>query len=460
MTYQTIYPYTNEVLATFNNATEQDLEAALAKGHALYKKWRQKDLLTQRKEQLHRVAALLRRDLDKYAEILTKDMGKLFTEAQGEVALCADIADYYADKAETFLQPRQLEAVHGQAYYVKQATGVLIAVEPWNFPFYQIMRVFAPNFMVGNPIILKHASICPQSAQAFEALINEANVEPGAFKNLFLSYDLVSKAIADPRVAGVCLTGSERGGASIAQEAGANLKKTSMELGGNDAFIILEDADFELLADTITFARLYNAGQVCTSSKRFIVVGQENYQGFVDLVVEKFKAAKWGDPMNPETTLAPLSSATAKKQVLEQIKLAKDHGATVVYGDEAIDHPGNFVMPTVLTDITKDNPIYNQEIFGPVASIYQVDSEEAAIELANDSSYGLGSTVFSKDLTHAKEVAEKIETGMTFINSGWASHPELPFGGIKNSGYGRELSELGFDTFVNEHLVFVPDAAL
>ena len=460
MTYQTIYPYTNEVLATFDNATEQDLEAALAKGHALYKKWRQKDLLTQRKEQLHQVAALLRRDLDKYAEILTKDMGKLFTEAQGEVALCADIADYYADKAETLLQPRPLEAVHGQAYYVKQATGVLIAVEPWNFPFYQIMRVFAPNFMVGNPIILKHASICPQSAQAFEALVNEANIEPGAFKNLFLSYDLVSKAIADPRVAGVCLTGSERGGASIAQEAGANLKKTSMELGGNDAFIILEDADFELLADTITFARLYNAGQVCTSSKRFIVVGQENYQGFVDLVVEKFKAAKWGDPMNPETTLAPLSSATAKKQVLAQIKLAKDHGATVVYGDEAIDHPGNFVMPTVLTDITKDNPIYNQEIFGPVASIYQVDSEEAAIELANDSSYGLGSTVFSKDLTHAKEVAEKIETGMTFINSGWASHPELPFGGIKNSGYGRELSELGFDTFVNEHLVFVPDAAL
>lgn len=460
MTYQTIYPYTNEVLATFDNATEQDLEAALAKGHALYKKWRQKDLLAQRKEQLHQVAALLRRDLDKYAEILTKDMGKLFTEAQGEVALCADIADYYADKAETFLQPRQLEAAHGQAYYVKQATGVLIAVEPWNFPFYQIMRVFAPNFIVGNPIILKHASICPQSAQAFEALINEANVEPGAFKNLFLSYDLVSKAIADPRVAGVCLTGSERGGASIAQEAGANLKKTSMELGGNDAFIILEDADFELLADTIMFARLYNAGQVCTSSKRFIVVGQKNYQRFVDLVVEKFKASKWGDPMNPETTLAPLSSATAKKQVLEQIKLAKDHGATVVYGDEVIDHPGNFVMPTVLTDITKDNPIYNQEIFGPVASIYQVDSEEAAIELANDSSYGLGSTVFSKDLTHAKEVAEKIETGMTFINSGWASHPELPFGGIKNSGYGRELSELGFDTFVNEHLVFVPDDAL
>lgn len=460
MTYQTIYPYTNEVLATFEDATELDLETALTNGHLLYKKWRKNDLLAQRKEQLQQIAQLLRRDIDYYAEVLTKDMGKLFTEAKGEIALCADIADYYAEKAETFLKPRKLEEVHGQAYYVKQATGVLIAVEPWNFPFYQIMRVFAPNFMVGNPIILKHASICPKSAQAFEELVTEANVETGAFKNLFLSYDLVGKAIADPRVVGVCLTGSERGGASIAQVAGANLKKTSMELGGNDAFIVLEDADFDLLAETILFARLYNAGQVCTSSKRFIVVGKENYQRFVELVVEKFKSAKWGDPMDPTTTLAPLSSAAAKKQVLEQIQLAKEHGATIVYGNEVIDHPGNFVMPTVLTNITKDNPIYNQEIFGPVASIYRVDSEEEAIALANDSSYGLGSTVFSKDLTHAKAVAEKIETGMTFINSGWASHPELPFGGIKNSGYGRELSELGFDTFVNEHLVFVPEAVL
>lgn len=230
-----------------------------------------------------------------------------------------------------------------------------------------------------------------------------------------------------------------------------------MELGGNDAFIILEDADFDLLDKTVFFARLYNAGQVCTSSKRFIVVGQENYDRFVDMVVKHFKSAKWGDPMDPATTLAPLSSAAAKEEVLDQIKLAKENGATVVYGDEPIDHPGNFVMPTVLTNITKENPIFNQEIFGPVASIYKVDTETETIELANDSSYGLGGTVFSKNLDHAKEVAAKIETGMSFINSGWTSHPEIPFGGIKNSGYGRELSELGFDAFVNEHLVFVPN---
>ena len=456
MAYKTTYPYTNEVLKEFPNASDADLEKALAEGHALYKKWRSEGGLAERREQLHNVAAILRRDTDKYAEVMTKDMGKLFAEAKGEVELCADIADYFADKAEAFLEPQPLEDTHGDAYYLKQAVGVLFMVEPWNFPFYQIMRVFAPNFMIGNPTVLKHASICPGSAQAFEDLVLEAGAPVGSFKNLFLSYGQVSKAIADPRVQGVALTGSERGGASIAAEAGSNLKKSALELGGNDAFLILEDADFDLLKDTIFFARLYNAGQVCTSSKRFIVVGDDNYEKFVDMVVETFKTAKWGDPMDPQTTLAPLSSAEAKAEVLEQIKLAVDNGANVAYGNEVIDHPGNFVMPTVLTDITKENPIYNQEIFGPVASIYKVASEEEAIALANDSSYGLGGTVFSKDIDHAREVAAKIETGMSFINSGWTTHPEVPFGGIKNSGYGRELSHLGFDAFVNEHLVFVP----
>ncbi|MBP2620369.1 NAD-dependent succinate-semialdehyde dehydrogenase [Streptococcus panodentis] len=456
MAYKTIYPYTNEVLKEFDNHTDADLEAALAAGHALYKKWRAEGGLEERKGQLHKVAELLRRDVDKYAEVMTKDMGKLFTEAKGEVELCAAIADYFADKAEEFLKPRELEAVHGEGYYIKQAVGVLFMVEPWNFPFYQIMRVFAPNFMIGNPTVLKHASICPASAQAFEELVKEAGAPAGSFKNLFLTYGQVSKAIADPRIQGVALTGSERGGASIAAEAGANLKKSALELGGNDAFLILEDADFELLKDTIFFARLYNAGQVCTSSKRFIVVGEENYRKFVDMVVETFKTAKWGDPMKAETTLAPLSSAAAKEEVLGQIKLAVDNGARVAYGNQEIDHPGNFVMPTVLTDISKDNPIYNTEIFGPVASIYKVDTEEEAIALANDSSYGLGGTVFSSDPERVARVAAQIETGMTFVNSGWASHPELPFGGIKNSGYGRELSHLGFDAFVNEHLVFTP----
>lgn len=456
MAYQTIYPYTNEVLHTFDNMTNQGVADVLERAHLLYKKWRQEDHLEERKAQLHQVANILRRDRDKYAEIMTKDMGKLFTEAQDEVDLCADIADYYADKADEFLMSTPLETDSGQAYYLKQSTGVILAVEPWNFPYYQIMRVFAPNFIVGNPMVLKHASTCPRSAQSFEELVLEAGAEAGSFTNLFISYDQVSQVIADKRVVGVCLTGSERGGASIAEEAGKNLKKTTLELGGDDAFIILDDADWDQLEKVLYFSRLYNAGQVCTSSKRFIVLDKD-YDRFKDLLTKVFKTAKWGDPMDPETTLAPLSSAQAKEDVLTQIKLALDNGAELVYGGEAIDHPGNFVIPTIIAGLTKDNPVYYQEIFGPVGEIYKVSSEEEAIEVANDSNYGLGGTIFSSNQEHAEAVAAKIETGMSFINSGWTSLPELPFGGIKNSGYGRELSELGFTSFVNEHLIYTPN---
>ena len=455
MAYETKYPFTNEVLKSYDNISDETIEDILATSHALYKKWRKEDALANRKEQLHKIAEILRRDVDKYAEIMTKDMGKLFIEAKGEIELCADIADYYVDNADDFLTPRHLETDTGDAYYLRQSTGVILAVEPWNFPFYQIMRVFAPNFIVGNPMVLKHASICPGSAQAFEDLVKEAGAEDGSFTNLFVSYGQVANIIADPRITGVCLTGSERGGASIAEEAGKNLKKTTLELGGNDAFIILDDANLEELKSLLPDVRLYNAGQVCTSSKRFIVT-EKNYDAFLEILLESFKGAKWGDPMDPETTLAPLSSAGAKEDVLAQIKLAVDNGAKVLYGNEPIDHPGNFVMQTILTDITKDNPIFNQEIFGPVASVYKVATEEEAIELANDSSYGLGGTVFGTDIDRVHEVAAQIETGMSFINSGWASLPELPFGGIKNSGYGRELSELGFTAFVNEHLVYTP----
>ncbi|MCK1192681.1 NAD-dependent succinate-semialdehyde dehydrogenase [Streptococcus uberis] len=455
MAYKTIYPFTNEVLKEYENTSDAQLEEVLERAHKLYKKWRKDDQLETRKAQLHEVATILRRDRDKYAEILTKDMGKLFTEAQGEIELCADIADYYADNADKFLEPTPLTTDTGEAYYIKQATGVILAVEPWNFPYYQIMRVFAPNFIVGNPMVLKHASICPWSAQSFEELVDEAGAEKGTFTNLFVSYDQVSKIIADKRVVGVCLTGSERGGASIAEEAGKNLKKTTLELGGDDAFIILDDADWDELESVLFFSRLYNAGQVCTSSKRFIVL-EKDYDRFKELLTKVFKTAKWGDPMDPETTLAPLSSAGAKEDVLAQIQLALDNGAELVYGGEAIDHPGNFVMPTIIAGLTKDNPIYYQEIFGPVGQIYKVASEEEAIEVANDSNYGLGGTIFSSNKEHREAVAAQIETGMSFINSGWASLPELPFGGIKNSGYGRELSELGFTAFVNEHLIYTP----
>ena len=455
MAYKTIYPYTNEVLKEYANNTAEDLEAALAKGHALYKKWRKVDNLSERKAQLHKVAEILRRDCAKYAEIMTHDMGKLFSEAKFEISVCADIADYFADKAEEFLAPEKFETEAGDAYCVKQSIGIIFAVEPWNFPFYQVMRVFAPNFIVGNPMILKHASNCPGSAEAFENLCREAGCEEGAFKNLFLSYDLVSKAIADKRVQGACLTGSERGGSSIAETAGKNLKKSSLELGGNDAFIVLDDADMDEVKSLLFFARLYNAGQVCVSSKRFIVT-EKNYDRFLTDLKDEFSKAKWGDPMSPETTLAPLSSAGAKKDVLSAIQDAINDGAECVYGNQPIDLPGYFVMPTILVNVDKNNSLYDREIFGPVGVVYKVRDEAEAVALANDSSYGLGNTIFSSNLQHAREVAEKIETGISCINTGFATRAELPFGGVKNSGYGRELSRLGFNAFVNEHLIFTP----
>ena len=453
MAYKTIYPYTGEVLKEYANHTEEDLERALATGHALYKKWREENSLDSRKAQLHQVANLLRRDADKYAKILTHDMGKLIDEAKFEVLLCADIADYFADKADEFLKPEIFPTAAGEAYCVRQAIGIVFAVEPWNFPFYQVMRVFAPNFIVGNPIILKHASNCPGSAEAFDNLCKEAGCEEGAFKNLFLSYGLVAKAIADPRVQGACLTGSERGGSSIAEAAGKNLKKSSLELGGNDAFIVLDDADMDEVKSLLFPARLYNAGQVCVSSKRFIVT-EKNYDRFVADLKEEFAKAKWGDPMDPATNLAPLSSATAKQDVLQAVKEAVDDGAECIFGNEPIDLPGYFVMPTILVNVTKENSLYNREIFGPVGVVYKVKDEDEAVALANDSSYGLGNSIFSADLKHACEVGEKIETGMSCINAVFTTLPELPFGGVKNSGYGRELSRLGFNAFVNEHLIY------
>lgn len=455
MAYETRNPYTNELLETFDNITDEEIEQALEDGHKLYKKWRKEDKLGERKEVLRNIGKILRDNVDKYAEIMTTDMGKIFKDSKEEIILSASIAEYYADKVDEFLEPIEVETDAGKAYIIRQATGIIMAVEPWNFPFYQIMRVFAPNFVAGNPMILKHASICAGSALAFEELVKEAGGEKGSYKNVFADYDQVEKIIEDDRVSGVCLTGSERGGSTIAEQAGRNLKKSTLELGGNDPFIVLDDADLDTIGDLLPETRISNGGQICTSSKRFIVT-EKNYDAFLEKLVESFKNVKWGDPMDPDTDLGPLSSQKAKSGVLDQIGVAIKSGATLVYGNEPIDHPGNFVMPTILTDIDENNPIFDEEIFGPVAIVFKVKDEDEAIELANNSSYGLGSSIFSTDIDRAHELAARIESGMTSINTGWITLPELPFGGVKNSGYGRELSELGFTSFLNEHLVFEP----
>ena len=454
MAYKTIYPYNNKVLKEYENASDEDLEQALSAGHQVYQQWRTEDPRS-RGVILQKVADLMKQKRTDLAQAMTYDMGKLLTESLGEVDLCIWIAEYYAEHGSYLLQPEPLDTKKGHGYYLKQATGVLVAVEPWNFPLYQVMRVFAPNFMVGNPIILKSASICPTSVQMFADLVQDAGAPKGAFTNLFIDYDQVARAIEDPRVAGVCLTGSERAGASVAQSAGKALKKSTLELGGNDAFIILADADWDELKQVVPQARLYNAGQVCTSSKRFIVM-DSMYDQFLELLQAAFSQVKMGDPMDEATTLAPLSSKEAKEKLQSQVDAAIAGGAQVYYGNQPVDLPGQFFQPTILTDIAHDNPIFDQELFGPVASVYRVHDEAEAIALANDSSYGLGGTVFSSDLEHAKKVAAQVETGMSFINAGWSSTPDMPFGGIKNSGYGRELSALGIESFINYHLVLEP----
>lgn len=456
MAYQTINPFTNELVKEYPDATDQELQDTLETAHELYQTFKTQKM-EERSKILRQVASKIRERSDELARTCTIEMGKLLVEAEGEVELCAIIADYFADHAENFLEPTEIETgANGKATVHYQSTGVIMMVEPWNFPYYQIMRVFAPNFMVGNPMILKHASNTPSSAQLMADIIAEAGAPHGSLTNMFLSYDQVSDAIADPRVQGVALTGSGRGGGAVGQTAGKNLKKSTLELGGMDPFIILEDVDIDEVTNIAWRSRLYNAGQECTSSKRFIVMA-EVYDAFVEKLKENFSKVKPGDPLDPDTTLAPMNSKKAKEDLQKQVDEAIDAGAKVVYGNEPIDLPGQFFMPTILTEVDQNNPAHTTEMFGPVAVVYKVHSEEEAIELANDSPYGLGAIVFTKDSNRGEEIATQIETGMVFVNSIRYSLPELPFGGVKNSGYGREMSRIGQLAFVNEKLILKAD---
>ncbi|MBC7513649.1 MAG: NAD-dependent succinate-semialdehyde dehydrogenase [Herminiimonas sp.] len=453
MAYQTKNPFDNSVVATFPECDAAALEASLTQAAACYDKWRTTGF-AERSTILARAAAILRERTDEFATLITLEMGKLIAQSRGEVALSAAILDYYAQHAERFLAPEELPTQTGTAVVESAPIGVLFGVEPWNFPYYQIARFAAPNLMAGNVVMVKHASNVPQCALAFERLMHEAGAPAGAYTNLFISKDQVAQVIDDPRIRGVALTGSEAAGAVVAARAGQNLKKTTMELGGSDAFIVLEDADLERAVKSAVMGRMGNAGQACTASKRFIVV-----EALADKFLAQFQAAmagfKPGDPMEKDTTLAPLSSEEALLKLLDQVQRSVEHGARIVEGGARIERPGAFMAPTILTDIDTANPAYKEEFFGPVALFFRVADEDAAIALANDSPFGLGGSVFSTDIDRARRVASRIDTGMVFINRPASSSPDLPFGGIKNSGYGRELSGAGIQEFVNKKLIRV-----
>src|ERR1700744_346863 len=457
MSYRTVNPATGEAGPAFAGITDAELDDALTVARACFlDDWRHRPV-ADRASVMRAAAAALRADAARFAGLVTLEMGKQIGTAEAEVGLSAAILDYYADRAEEFLAPRELPESPG-AIVETEPIGVILAIEPWNFPYYQLARVAGPQLMAGNVVVVKHAENVPQCALAFASLFAEAGAPAGAYTNVFASIDQIGRAIEDPRVAGVTVTGSERAGAAVAERAGRSLKKVVMELGGSDPLIVLPDADLTVAVEGALFGRMFNTGQSCVSSKRIIVVGRERGAEFLRLFTDKLAAAKPGDPADPDTALGPLSSEHALNLILEQIQVARDGGAKVVLGGDRIDRPGYYLAPAILADIGPGNPAADLEFFGPVASFYVVETEDEAVELANATPFGLGASVFTRDTARGRAIARRIDSGMVFINQPAWMGPEIPFGGIKRSGFGRELSDLGFGEFVNRKLVNVAPA--
>ncbi|WP_380784460.1 NAD-dependent succinate-semialdehyde dehydrogenase [Sphingomonas sp. R86520] len=451
MTYQSLNPFDGTLIENFTDLSDVDFEVKLAAAQTCFETWRHTSY-AERAVIIARAADLLDERADELARTMTLEMGKRIGEARGEVAFSARIMRYYAKNAERFLAPTKLDPTVGEAHMESSPIGVIFCVEPWNFPYYQLARIAGPHLMAGNTLVVKHAGIVPGCAIAFEKLLLDAGAPVGLYTNLLITHEQSDRVIDDPRIKGVALTGSVAAGQSIAARAGRNLKISSMELGGSDAFIVLDDADLDHTIPWAVWGRMYNTGQTCCAAKRFIVV-----ESLADAFLTRFQAAlealRAGDPLDAATTLGPLSSEAALVQLVAQVDVAVAHGARLVMGGKRIDRPGAFMAPTILADIAPDNPAFRDEFFGPVASFYRVKDEAAAIALANDSDFGLGGSVWTKDVARGRRVASKVETGMMFINNIDWSDAELPFGGIKNSGYGRELGDMGIQQFVNKKLV-------
>nr|WP_315430646.1 NAD-dependent succinate-semialdehyde dehydrogenase [uncultured Albidiferax sp.] len=451
MAYQSVNPNDGKLLKSFEHVSNDQLEQSLAQAQTCFDSWKHKSY-AERASVLLKAAALLHARVDDFARLETLEMGKRIGEARGEVQFSADILAYYAQHAEAFLAPVPLHPQAGAAHMESSPMGVLFCVEPWNFPYYQLARVAGPQLMAGNVLVVKHAGCVPQCAIAFEKLLLDAGAPVGAYTNLLISYEQSNIIIDDPRIKGVALTGSLEAGRAVAARAGQNLKKSTMELGGSDAFIVLDDADLDTTIPWAVWGRMYNGGQTCCAAKRFIVL-----DSMADQFLARFKAAlqalQPGDPMDEKTTHGPLSTEGALVQLLAQVDAAVKGGATLLMGGKRIDRPGWFMEPTILTDIAPGNPAFRDEFFGPVVSFYRVKTEDEAIALANDSDFGLGGSVWTQDAARGQRVASRIDTGMVFINNIHWVDAELPFGGIKHSGYGRELGNMGIQEFVNQKLV-------
>ena len=453
--FKVVNPATNETEREFATATDAEVEQVLQRSARAYQSWRTtaKD---ERAKVLLRVAGLYKERIDDLAALITREMGKPTREAKGEIGLVVSIYRYYADQGPALLEDTPLSPrAGGKALVRKEPIGPLLGIMPWNFPYYQVARFAAPNLMAGNTIILKHAPQCPESALAIEQVFRDAGLAQDAYINIFAANSQVADMIADPRVAGVSVTGSERAGAAVAEVAGRNLKKVVLELGGSDPFIVLDSDDVTKTVKAAVAGRMGNAGQACNAAKRIIVVG-DLYDEFAGQFTAVMAALRPGDPADPASDLGPLSSEAAAERLMGQISDAVDKGATLRTGGKRVDRPGAFVEPTVLTDVTPQMRAYHEELFGPAAVIYRVADASEAVELANSSPFGLGGVVYSADPGWAQEVADLLETGMVWINSPQGSMADLPFGGTKRSGTGRELGPYGIDEFVNKKLIYTP----
>ena len=449
--YAVVNPATGETLATYPTISDEALETAIAGADAAYRTWRDVPV-AERAARIRKVAELHRERRDELAAIIVREMGKPLSAALGEVDFAADITEYYADNAEKITADQPIDILgEGTAVIRRTPLGALLGIMPWNFPYYQVARFAAPNIVVGNTILLKHAPQCPESAAAIARMYADAGLGHGVYTNVYATNDQAATIIADRRVQGVSVTGSERAGAAVAALAGQNLKKVALELGGSDPFIVLSTDDLDATVEAAVEARMDNNGQSCNAPKRFIVE-----EGLYDAFLEKFTAAmtasKMGDPFADDTVLGPLSSLAAAERLQEQVDRAVAQGATLVAGGT---RDGAFYEPTVLTGVTSDMDVYREELFGPAGVVYKVADEDEAVAIANDTSFGLGSYVYTTDPEQAERIANKIDAGMVYVNIVLADSPELPFGGVKRSGTAREMGLLAADEFVNKKLIRV-----
>jgi succinate-semialdehyde dehydrogenase/glutarate-semialdehyde dehydrogenase len=449
--YAVVDPSTGETVEEYPTITDDELRDAIAAADKAHSEWSRGTTVAERAALVARVGELHMEQRKELAGIIVTEMGKPFGQAVGEVAFCASIYQFYADNAEKLMadEPIDLLAGEGSAVVRRSSLGALLGIMPWNFPYYQVARFAGPNLVIGNTILLKHAPQCPQSAEAMAQIFADAGFPAGAYVNIYATNEQIEWVIADPRVRGISVTGSERAGAAVAEIAGRNLKKVVLELGGSDPFIVLGTDDLDKTVEDAVAARIDNAGQSCNAAKRMIVI-DELYEPFLEKFTAALTALNQGDPRERGIDLGPLSSTVAADRLEDQVRRAVEQGARVATGGK---RNGNFFEPTVLTDITPENDVYREELFGPVAQVYRVSSEAEAVELANDTPFGLGSYLVTNDTEQAERVANEIDAGMVYVNVVGADGAELPFGGTKRSGFGRELGRYGADEFVNKKLI-------